>query len=312
MRVAILPTGRMEWHALPRALARLFPGHTFYCLPTEALIRSHLERFPYDGVTSVALQASHEETPPESARELVARAAQEALGDRKQAPADLVVIVDDVELPNMAQPDRIVRVMHHAAQAHLEQLSAHAHLQDLTRDALKTRVSFHLISPMVEAWLFADPEALERAGVADPTTRVCFAETTDPEQFSTDDPAYLSAVEGDCPRWASRGRKKKDRPKWLGGLDRARHPKGYLQWLCIAPDDKCCTTYSETHHGAEALAHISWARLLGRPAAQMGYLRALIEDIAYCLDTAPTTPTSGTASPLTGRLGDPAFVLRNL
>ena len=98
MRVALLPTGRTEWRGLAQAPGRLFPDHEFHCLPTETEIRSNPDGFPYPGFTSVALTELHMQTPPESARELVARAAQEALGDRRRKAADLVVIIDDVEL----------------------------------------------------------------------------------------------------------------------------------------------------------------------------------------------------------------------
>lgn len=36
MRVAVIPTGRAEWRALPQALQTLFPDHEFYAVPTEA------------------------------------------------------------------------------------------------------------------------------------------------------------------------------------------------------------------------------------------------------------------------------------
>lgn len=52
MRVVILPTGRTEWYGLPRALARLFPGHEFTPVPTRSEIDSNLEAFPAPGFTA--------------------------------------------------------------------------------------------------------------------------------------------------------------------------------------------------------------------------------------------------------------------
>ncbi len=57
MRVALLPTGRTEWHGLPSALHRLFPEHEFYALPEADVFRSD---GPFDGVTSTTLTERHE------------------------------------------------------------------------------------------------------------------------------------------------------------------------------------------------------------------------------------------------------------
>lgn len=40
MRIALLPTGQTEWRGLAEALGRLFPEHEFYCLPSDAEIRT--------------------------------------------------------------------------------------------------------------------------------------------------------------------------------------------------------------------------------------------------------------------------------
>ena len=76
MKVAILPTGRTEWNGLARALARLFPDHEFYCVPTEAEVISEVVGFPYSGFTGSVLTEVQEADPP-GAMELVDRAAQE-------------------------------------------------------------------------------------------------------------------------------------------------------------------------------------------------------------------------------------------
>ena len=314
MKVAILPTGLTEWHGLARALNRLFPDHDFYCLPTEAEVRSHPDCFPYPGFTSSQLTPAHIETPPESARELVSRAAQEALGDRRRDPADLVFIVDDVELPNMAQLGRVVAVMRRAVAAHLSEVERTDHLER-TKAVLREKVSFHLIAPMIEAWFFADTGALSAVGVLD-GTRICFTESTDPESFVTDDAAYLAATEADCPRLAELAprRKKKLRPKWLGAQAREHHPKGYLQWLCRAPDERSCTGYSETSKGGPALAKLSWSRVFGRNGAHLALLRALVEDLADGLGSDPAVDAGEPCGPPpTTRRNTPRdALLRNL
>lgn len=316
MKVAILPTGRTEWHGLGQALNRLFPGHEFYCLPSAEEVASNPAGFPYPGFTSVALTQAHQAAPPEAALELVSRAAQEALGDSRSRTkaADLVLIVDDLELPNMAQAGRVVSVMRRAVETHLSGLQQTKH-HGKTTAALTERVSFHLIAPMVEAWFFADPGALARAGVP-AGTDVNFKDATDPEAFETDDRAYLAAVESDCPVLAALpGHKRKNlRPKWLGALPRGRHPKGYLQWLCRAPSERECTTYSETDDGAAALAEISWQALFSRPTTHFTLLRGLVEDLEDALGVRPSVGwLSGVPSSLTARSGAPqAAVLRNI
>lgn len=121
---------------------------------------SYPDRFPYDGFTSNELTQKSEDSPPESALLLVERAAQEAPGDRHRAAADVVFVIDDVELCNTHQPDRVVRVFKSAVNHHLieiERLGVHAR----TATVLRERVSFHLIVPMIEAWFFGDSDALD-------------------------------------------------------------------------------------------------------------------------------------------------------
>lgn len=320
MRVAILPTGRTEWHGLAQALARLFPGHDFYALPTPDEVESGRDKFPLDGFTSNRLLDEHEVSPPESARELVGRAAQAALGDRRSRvePADLVLILDDLELENLDNDARVLRVLRSAVLKHLEGLEGRTStraraIAEETREALRERVSFHLVVPMIEAYFFADREALRAAGVVDPALAVVAG---DPEHFETRDPRYLAAAATECPRWSAlRGHaRKKLRPKWLGDEhDRARHPKGYLQWLCLDGQAKGCTRYSESKGGADALASLRWELLLARPVAQTRHLRALIEDLADALGDPSVGPIEGDADSDARRCGaGRSRVLRNL
>lgn len=311
MRVALLPTGRTEWHGLPRALESIFPGNDFYAVPSTAEMASYPGAVPYDGFTSVALGATHEVEPPESARMLIGRAAQEALGDRETAPADLVFVLDDLELVNAHQPEVVARVFERASRLHLGGLDQRA--QEKTAQRLRERVSFHLIVPMIEAWFFGDPHALATAGVP-PHAKPSLV-SPELEAFETDDPGYLAATEAACPCWQKNGRRKKRRPKWLGTVDRGHHPKGYLQWLCLDGADENCTTYRETRAGGEALATLSWAPLLALPAGSLRYLRAFLADLAHGLGQQPTTGVVGELKPavvtsLSARPANP--VLRNL
>jgi hypothetical protein len=86
-----------------------------------------------------------------------------------------------------------------------------------------------------------------------------------------------------------RRRDKKRRPKWLGAQARDRHPKGYMQWLCLDGDHPSCTHYSETDAGGRALTGLRWEALLGAPHSRSPYLRALLADLADALGEAPAT-----------------------
>lgn len=313
MKVAILATGRTEWYGLADSLKTLFPDHDFYPLPTAAEVRSGQDKFPLDGFTSTTLRADHVNAPPEAARALVERAAQEALGDRVASPADLVLIIDDLELANINQPDRVLQVFRAAIVQHLDKVHTESNqrIADRTRDVLRERVSFHLLVPMVEALFFADPDALRSVGAAAAAT-ASFKDA--PEKFATNDPAYLAADETACPCWLKK-KERKRRPKWLSPeCPRGSHPKGYLQWLCLDPDAKNCTSYDETRAGAQALAQLRWDRLLQRPADQTRYLRALLDDLSDALgDPAlASVPIEVDGSVGTRRRSDPRCVLRNL
>lgn len=307
MRVVILPTGRTEWHGFPEALRRIFPGHEFCSIPTLAEIRSNPESFPAPGFTSNLLTEKQCLNPPEDVQDLVGRAARAALGDRNSEPADMVIVLDDVEVVNLGNEEMIVHVFRSAVNQHLTLLSDR--VRERTSKALRERVSFHLVSPMIEGWFFGDSTAMKRAGVAPPVIV-----ETDPERFAVEDLEYLQAEETTCPGWIEGGRKKNLKPKWIGNPQRHRHPKGYIQWLTRAGEAKSCSRYSETEHGAAALRDLDWSVVLGRPAEQFQYLRALVADVADALQQPPATcPVVGVCAPLTDRFAVPQNpVLRNL
>lgn len=294
MRVAILPTGLTEFYGLAPALKRLFPEHEFYALPTENQINSSDDKYPFPGFTSNPLTDDDVEKPPEHACLLVQRAALAARGGRRQPAADLVVIIDDLELNNKNHSEKVVEVMRSAVAAHLNGNN------DQMGQILRDKVSFHLAVPMIEAWFFADKNALVNAGVT-AEKQVHFASTTDPEAFCTNDAEYLLATaEVHCPKFArlSQKRQKKHRPKWLSKQHlRQHHPKGYLQWLCRDRDARNCTTYKEakgieegTKGGVAALKDIDWSTISTRDPAHFAYLRALIEDLSHGLDCEPAIP----------------------
>ncbi len=310
MRVALLPTGRMEWDALPGALRRLFPGHDFYCLPTRVEVESGGAEYPAASFTSC--DVTRLSGRRNNADKLIERALAEALGDRHAERPALVVILDDTELENAMQPAAVVGVVREAATRILDRELNSAHRRSRFEEALRSRVSFHLAKPMIEAWLFPDPAALRRAGV--PADRAPSLDATnDPEAFQTADAVYDGDDAADCHCWHALAEKKKidHRPLWVRAAARRKHhPQAYLSWLCRAPAERNCSTYSETGGGTEALAALDWGRLLS-DARGARFVRAMVHDIADALGE--TFPHAGDLAPETARSNRPQRpILRNL
>jgi hypothetical protein len=253
VRVSLFVTGDMEQAALATSLERLFVGHHFECVPHTRPTR------PFASVTSSRLP-----TGPVSAGvrshidELVQRAAAEVLSTRGRHAPDLLLILDDLELANLDQPDVVIECFRTAVSAHLESLGPS--LRRRTAEALRTKASLHFAVPMVESWLFADPEGPTRAGVpVGDTPRLACAPNF--EAFSTDDTTYLGDDCSWCTKWSAvqrRGRVKKStrnahEPLWCRGdaTERHRHPKRYLAWL--------------SQRGREEVQHLSRGVSRSRP-----------------------------------------------
>jgi len=290
VRVAILPTGRLEWEALPQALQSLFPNHEFYSLPTKEEVCSNTEDYPAHSFTSCDVVGLLGRETPNAADKLIERAAAEAIGDARgrREVADLVVIIDDLEIANLHQPESVVAVVRESAQRYLNSMSYETKRQARYVDALKSRVSFHLAKPMIESWLFADLEGLKQA--CNPSRIAQLMPDIDPECFHTNDPEYDADDGQNCQLWHSlseqekKKKKKTHKPEWLKtGDQRKLHPKAYLSWLCFVSDGKKCSSYSETGCGAEALKCLSWDKLFINPNHAC-FARSMIYDIAATLN----------------------------
>jgi hypothetical protein len=310
MRVAVLPTGRMELLGLPRALEALFPDHEFRSICQFP--KRPGEEVPFDSFTSLDQPLTRMQRNPNLAAIVERMAAEMGRGPRGQQPPDLLFVLDDLELPNRHQPEVVVQVFREATERHLRQLAS----TDPTRasevaQALQLRASFHLATPMIEAWVFADPDGPRNAGVPDEQFPLDWESTRDPEAFLTQDLAYLA--DDACAAWnalPSHKRKKETKPPWCKAL-REMHPKAYLAWLCRDPAEKNCSRYRESHEGANALAKLCWESALRSPE-HCTYLRALVEDLADGLGETLELP-GGSVSPHTDhRARRPSPVLRNI
>jgi hypothetical protein len=206
---------------------------------------------------------------------------------RTGTPADLAVLVEDLELANRDQPELVARHVREAVQRELERRWASLARRDVSAERVRNRCSFHLFVPMVEAYFFGDANALSNAGA----TRSALFDpiAADVEDFSTTDPDFLLPPDGDT-YWAK--------------PHRERHPKHYLEFLC----DPTGTTnrYRERDGGKRALESLDWNLVLA-PPEHAEFARALLLDLGSALGV--PLAIAGRPSPVTGETGT---ILRNL
>lgn len=311
MRVALIPTGRMEVEGLARFLQRRFSAHTFDTLTKR-------DATPHDGFTSRDVTPLLNEPDLSAANvaalaEELAAAVYPGRARPQQERWDGALVLDDLELVNQLHPERVTAVFHQAIQNHLKALPSHLAIH--TQAALLQRASFHLAVPMTESWFFADPDALQRAGVPTSATPALQPQH-DLEDFTTADPHYAAADIACCKAHLDlpAAKRKKHKVLWAqAGALRTRHPKAYLAWLCRDATEKSCSSYKESQGGAAALAHLRWERLTRQPPQHLGWLRALVNDLADLLKE-PGLSWEGDESPHTSiSQGDArSRVLRNL
>ncbi|MBD9362141.1 hypothetical protein [Methylomonas fluvii] len=204
----------------------------------------------------------------------------EALEGKKkgQSPADLVIVIDDVELENLGRENVIAEhfqaAVNNAIQLKAKGISAE---ESRIRSVIRDKCSFHLLKPMVEAYLFGDTVALGLAGV--PTEVIPkLVHQSDVEKFETNDPKWL-------PTCRIENTKKANDNKlwWL----HERHPKAYLDYLL--PKE-----YSETTHGLQALIKLNWPQV---PKCQhdIPIFGSLFQDVADWFNIA--NPITGATHP---------------
>lgn len=258
-QVVLIPTGRLEHAALAPALKRLFPDDDFIPRPKE----KHLDGFTSTDVTRIVLGGPIRTNVEELAAELVASVSP---GQRGR-PADFAFVVEDLELVNDHQPDRVVQLFREAVERHIHKTWSSQQAQARAVTLVQERCSFHLFRPMTEAYLFGDPAALQRAG-AGQTPQL--SATPDLEKFQTHDSAFLQIPNGPFDRIV-------DMP------DRQRHPKSYLHYLCDPTLADKKRRYRETGGGVAALSQLDWQHVLV-PPPHCPFLHAFLDDLAYALN----------------------------
>jgi len=252
-RIKLIVTGTMEELSLHESLKRFFPRQkdgeeVIWDLPRKL-----------NGVTTYRLDP---QKPPSQQMLALAQAMLDEVGIGKRGiPADLVLVVDDVELGNVGAEAIIVE--HFRAAVHQKLASHSADAQARYRRLLQQNASFHLLKPMVESYLFGDSAALASAGVpAGVSARLMHP---DVEQFETDDPAWLPTCQ------TVNARKRRVLSWWC----HERHPKHYLEHLA----ERGSVFYEEVDHGRKALRGLDWSKVSVTPA-HVAVIRCLFEDIA--------------------------------
>lgn len=258
-RIKLIVTGDMEKAALHESLQRVFPAQRLCENGTDH------EDVVWDTPRKLDCATTHQlvhgaklSTPMPA---LVQAMFSEVGPGKKGSPADLVVVIDDVELGNLGQE---AIVIDHFRRAVNDKLATCTPVeQQRYRLLLQQKCSFHLLRPMVESYLFGDAAALVASGV--PVNETPRLVSTDVEQFETDDPAWLPACH------TENARPRPGVPGWRHEL----HPKHYLEHLT----GRGPVVYDETTHGKRALLDLDWAGVPKLPV-ETPFVRSLFEDLA--------------------------------
>jgi hypothetical protein len=305
--VALILTGDAEFAALHAALRRAFPTLDFvrHASPPGQ---------PMDGVTSNRLRGDEPVLSRETRDGLAMLSPLAKLVDqmilgvhpgRNGVPYDHAVVVDDLEIDNADQPERVVAHVRAAVPARIDAQWPSQALRDRVRAEVRERCSFHLLCPMLESYFFCEDAALDRAGRV--AGRESLVDGRRIEAFAVDDAAYAAVP---VPDGATKRAMKAD---WRRSPERrARHPKKYLQYLCDDALDGA-TRYDEATTGARALEALDWAAALAQER-DVRFLRSLFADLARVAAPAPgvPTPADDACAPSTARFAARDRVLRNV
>lgn len=259
-RIKLIVTGDMEKAVLHQSLKRYFPDNrnskgVIWDTPRKAQCVTSSPLRP------LAAGASPSNPMIELAKAMVA----EAITGKRGEAADLVIVIDDVELGNLGQEAVIAEHFCAAVNKVIQSKNFDLSEENRWRNEIQQKCSFHLLKPMVEAYLFGDPVALRLAGVPN-GVNPCLVHSTDVEQFESNDALWLPICQTENAQ-----KQLQNKPWWRN----ERHPKRYLEHLTERGQE----TYEETKHGKNALVELDW---LNVPKCQQDIpiFRSLFEDIS--------------------------------
>lgn len=283
-QVQLVVTGECERLALHSSLNQLFPSLTFpKPLLQQGFTSNPISDPPHAGVLSTAFKF-----------------AMRLVGAVAEQQDVLVIGIEDQE--DELRPERQLEVVRLNLLKALDEFCltsppTHRELRHRVElaEQVATRCSFHLLTPMVEAYFFGDSAALQRAGAQSQSK--FDAVGTDVEHFSVSDERFTAPPDTT------------EKHDWArGGVLRHRHPKRYLKFLS-GDGTPGNYTYRESKHGAAALQTLNWP-LVASNAHFVRSARALVADIADWAGV--ENPLPGDERELTSRHASlPERVLRN-
>jgi hypothetical protein len=190
----------------------------------------------------------------------------EAIFGKSGTPADLVIVVDDVELGNLTRQKIVADHFKAAVETVLSGNRNSSRTEERYRDVLRNKCSFHLFDPMIETYFFGDALALTNAGV-DGVSVPLLAHASDVERFEVNDPVWL-------PVCLQENLKRQEKaPWWRHEL----HPKLYLQHLIERTRSEL--PYKESRDGSRALSALEWPSV-PKVQADTPMVRCLFQDIS--------------------------------
>jgi hypothetical protein len=269
--IKLIVTGDSEKLSLHKSLQKHFPIHTangdlvVWDSPRKA-----------DGVTNFRVQAG---PPSSSMTKLVNVMFVEVLASRQPngTRPDLVIVIDDVELGNVGRENFVVQAFQRAVGAKLTELQgmhSAAEFNDI-QTRIQSCCSFHMLSPMVEAYFFADSMTLTSCGVAAGNQPV-LVHPTDVEQFDASHDLH--------PQWQSACQIKNLQQKSINAWWKTeRHPKRYLTHLLSV---SAAPAYHETTLGASMIEATNWSTVAKTPT-DSPIISALLVDIWDWFGQAP-------------------------
>jgi len=286
--VQLIVTGEMENIALAKALGHGFPALSF------------LKTQKFDGFTSVTVKENI--LKPENVKSNADKLADALIAavdpGRQGEPADMAIVIEDLELENVHQADVVIKCFRDTVKQCVYERWSNQERQEQCFRKIRERCSFHLFVPMTEAYFFGESDALRRAG-AERDSTVSGINMNIEEFLVSDDADYLNAPlqSGDWKAdWAVDFQKRK------------QHPKHYLQYLCDPIGvKKRKERYRETHGGVLALETLNWNAVL-KNQKYVTFLRSLFDDISDRFNL--ENPYSGNCHPLTDYAG--GTLLRNI
>lgn len=243
--IKLVVTGDMEKASLHDSLRKCFPAQN-----------CHGEDVVWDTpryancVTSSRLRQG--KVPSNPMHELAKAMLAEALTGKTGNAADLVIVIDDVEIDNLGQESLIAEHFRCAVQLELTKRLASVHPENhpVVAKQVRERCSFHLLRPMVEAYFFGDANALSVSGVLAGTVPQ-LSHLTNVEDFQSTDPEWLPKclqINVDKSQYS---------PWWCN----ERHPKDYLRHLV----EKGGGSYEEKENGERALRGLQWNGVVKTP-----------------------------------------------